>query len=347
VPAVSEDRAAVTLEITVAPTDLPHARHVLAHQLRQWAAQVDDIQFTYDLHTSRGRFGAAAAERRPGMDALLADLCAEHPHARVREVDYAPETVRAVAQRFFGRDDLPAKNHYGGPVYSYFFGPHSARNDLVLHMDSDMLFGGGSQSWVREATEVLRDRPDIVFCSPFPGPPPPDGRIPPAMLEVHRAAGSDPRREEGLPFPAYSFGGYSTRYALIDRRRLLERLAPLPAVRPPLRSVARAVVEGHPRFEIPETIITTQMHRRGERRLDLLGSGPGMWALHPAMRSAEFYAALPRLIERVEAGDMPAAQLGDFDVNDSLIDWTTARAAMRRQVWWRRLPRSVAARAGR
>jgi hypothetical protein len=343
VPAVSAGPPGVTLEITVAPTDLPHAIHVLPHQLRQWAGQVDEIQFTYDLHRSRGRFGDAAAERRPGMDALLADLCAQHPGAQVREVDYAPETVQAVAERFFGGGALPAKNHYGGPVYSYFFGPFAASHDHVLHVDSDMLFGGGSQTWIAEALRILETRPDVLFCSPFPGPPPPGGDLPPAMLEVHRRAGSDPRRDphDGV---AWSFGGYSTRVAFVDRRRFLERLAPLPRERPPLRSVARALVEGHPRFELPETIVTRQMQRRGERRLDLLGSPPGMWSLHPAMRSDEFYRALPGLVERVESGDMPDAQRGDFDVNDSLVDWSSARRAARAQVWWRRTPRSVAAR---
>ena len=342
-PGVSAGSRGVTLEITVAPTDLPHAVHVLPHQLRQWAGQVDEVQFTYDLHRSRGRFGDAAAERRPGMDALLSELCAQHPHAVVREVDYAPATVAAVAERYFGGGTLPAKNHYGGPVYSYFYGPYAATHDRVLHADSDMLFGGGSQTWVAEAVQRLAGRPDVLFCSPFPGPPPPGGDLPPAILEIHRGAGSEPARDAEDPF-AWTFGGYSTRVSFIDRRRFLERLAPLPRDRPPLRSLARAVVEGHPRFELPETIVTRQMHRRGARRLDMLGGPPGMWSLHPAMRSDEFYRALPGLIARVEAGDVPAEQLGDFDVNDSLVDWTSARAALRRQVWWRRVPRGVAAR---
>jgi hypothetical protein len=29
----------VTLQISLAPTDLPHAVHIVTHQLRQWAAQ--------------------------------------------------------------------------------------------------------------------------------------------------------------------------------------------------------------------------------------------------------------------------------------------------------------------
>jgi hypothetical protein len=143
--------APVTLEITVAPVDLRHAIHILPHHLRQWAGQVDDVQFTLDLHTSRGRFGEAAHERRAPFEALLAELCAAYTNAHVRVVDYSPESVAAVSDRFFGGRPVPPKNHWGSPFYSYFYGWHSARNDYVFHMDSDLLFGGGSQTWAAEA----------------------------------------------------------------------------------------------------------------------------------------------------------------------------------------------------
>jgi hypothetical protein len=55
-----------------------------------------------------------------------------------------------------------------------------------------------------------------------------------------------------------------------------------------------------------------------------------MWSLHPPYRSETFYTLLPELIARVEAGDVPVAQRGDFDVNDSMIDWSDARRATRR-----------------
>jgi hypothetical protein len=57
-----------------------------------------------------------------------------------------------------------------------------------------------------------------------------------------------------------------------------------------------------------------------------------MWSLHPEWRSEAFYEALPGLIERVEAGDMPEEQLGDYDVGDSLVDWSSVRADRERPV---------------
>lgn len=336
------DRPPVTLNVTIAPVDLPHALHVLPHQMRVWGGQVDDVQFVLDLHKSKGRYGEAADERRPGTERLLAELCAAHPDAQVRVVDYRPEVVAEVGRRWFGRPDVPPKHHYGGPVYSYFYGWHVARNDYVMHLDSDLLFGGGSQTWTREAIELLRTRPELLIASPLPGPPTPDGAFPPAVAAAHARTATPPRRED-IGSLAYSFGAASTRLFLLDRARLMERVAPMELRRARLRSTLRAIAEGHAPFELPEGMFSREMQEHGLRRLDFLGSAPGLWSLHPAMRSDEFYRELPRLVERVESGDMPEAQLGDFDVNDSLIDWSSARAAARRQRWWLRLGRRARA----
>ena len=52
----------------------------------------------------------------------------------------------------------------------------------------------------------------------------------------------------------------------------------------------------------------------------------------------EFYRRLPELIEAVERGDVPNGQRGHYDLNDSMIDWTQARAANR---WHRRYLRMI------
>lgn len=331
-------RAPVTLEITVSPVDWRHAEHVLPHQMRQWAGQVDDVQFTLNAQASRGRYGAADLRQRGSLEALLADLTAEHPHARTLPVDYSDRAVAAVSEGFYGGRPVPPRNHDGGPFYSYLFGWHAARHDLVLHMDSDMLFGGGSQAWVDEALEVLRTEPEVLCCSPLPGPPTPDGLLPERIERQHAAAGSPPRLEQ-RPWPAYRLSGCSTRLWLFDRRRLVDALGPLPLERPRLRSHLRARLEGHPAYELPEVTLSRLMQRNGFSRLDLLGSGPGMWSLHPTMRSEHFYQQLPALIGRIERGDVPEAQRGDYDLNDSMIDWTSGRGALRRNTWWRRLSR--------
>jgi hypothetical protein len=76
------------------------------------------------------------------------------------------------------------------------------------------------------------------------------------------------------------------------------------------------------------------MVKAGLSRVDFLGAEPGMWSLHPPFRSPEFYEALPRLIERIEASEVPETQRGDYDLNDSMLDWSSARRrAQVRRIW--------------
>jgi hypothetical protein len=316
----------VTLQINVAPTDFPHAIHILPHQLRQWGGQVQEILFTFDLHrTARGgRFGEGWHERLTPMTKLLDDLCGAHPNARISEVDYAPETMSAVADEFTGGSPVPAKGTNGTPLYPYFHGLHDARNELILHLDSDLMFGGGSQSWIGEAVGVLAENPDVLVTSPLPG-------LPTADCRLRRETA--PRFEHSSP--AFRFNTLTTRLFLIDRERLRERLSPLRLLGPlrPL-SRAKARLHGNPPYRAAELTISEAMSRAGLYRVDLLGAAPGMWSLHPPYRSEQFYGALPGLIERIETGNVPDAQRGDCELNDSMFDWSSARRrAMLRRLW--------------
>lgn len=316
----------VTLQINVAPTDFPHAVHILPHQLRQWGRQVDEVLFTFDLHrTARGgRFGEGWEERLAPMRALLDDLCRDHPHARISEVDYGLEKMSEVASRFTAGRSIPAKDTKGAPLYPYFYGLHEARNDLVFHLDSDLMFGGGSQTWIGEAVGVLTEKTDVLACAPLAGPPTSDGR---------RRREPAPRIEHNSL--AFRFDTVSSRLLLIDLERLRERVLPLHLLGPARQlSRAKARLHGNPPYRAAELTISEAMSRAGLYRVDLLGAAPGMWSLHPPFRSEQFYAALPGLIEQIERGDVPDAQRGDYELNDSMFDWSRARRrAMLRRLW--------------
>lgn len=316
----------VTLQINVAPTDFPHAVSILPHQLRQWSRQVQEILFTLDLHrTARGgRFAEGWEERREPMLELLEHLCREYPTARVVPVDYAPEAVEGVARAFTDGTLMPAKDTKGAPFYPYFHGLHVARNDLILHLDSDIMFGGSSQTWVAEACELLAHGEDVLACSPLPGPPAPDGR-----LRKQTAS----RFEYSLA--AFRFTTLNTRLFLIDRDRLRKCLLPLHLLGP-IRPVSRlkARLHGNPPYRAAELTISDAMCAAGLCRVDFLGAGPGVWSLHPPYRSPRFYRELPAMIQRIEAGDVPEAQRGDYEVNDSMFDWSSARRKARiRRLW--------------
>jgi len=321
----------VTLQISLAPNDLPHAVHTVPHQLRQLGGQVDEIDLTLDLHRSGGRYGSEWEGQLPGLERFLEAIVDEWPRARVCRVDYSPAALHAVGEAFLGGVDVPLKAGTGAPMHSYFWALLEARNDYVLHLDSDVMFGGGSPTWVAEATDLLDRRGEVILCSPLSGPPRPDGELPDHVVaRMHRWGGAFLGREPHSSL-AHRLGHCSSRLFFAHRPSFLAELCPLPLLRGSLRERAAWRVDGNPPYRIPEHMISEAMRRRGLVRVDLLGDPPGMWSLHPVWRTAAYLRELPALIERVEAGDMPEEQLGDYDVADSLIeDYPAARAEFER-----------------
>ena len=310
----------VSLQISLAPSDLPHAREIVPHQLRQLGGQVEDVTVTVDTQPGTGRFSAGWAEGNAGLDVFLEHLTATHANVRVVPVDYSSPAARRVADTFFDGQPVPAKDYRGGPFYCYFYGLMAAQHDLVLHLDCDMLIGGGSQHWVSEALRILDERPNVLACNPLAGPPALDGTLNPHQ---NHTQGAQPDPE--LPH-AYRFGRLSTRLYLLDRRELAElggsRFAAHISgsttsgeTRAPTGE--RAAAGSYP--PIPEQMISLEMQRGGLVRVDFLGSDPGMWAVHPWARDKEFYVLRPRIIERIERGALSDDQRGSQELSLGML----------------------------
>jgi hypothetical protein len=311
----------VTLQVSLAPTDLRTARHVVPHQLRQWAAQVDEILFTVDLHRSPSSPVEPWRRQLPGLRRLIEEWCAMYPHARWAEVDYRPGTMTEIAAAFFGGQPVPAKDYRGAAFYAYFYGLFAARHDHVLHTDSDMLYGGGSPQWLAEALTLLDECPKVLACNPLPGPPTRDGTLRSQALQPF------PYRS-----PAFQAAHLSTRVFLLNRNHFRQRVGALRLGPPRRYDAVRALIDGNPPNRSPEAIVTQAMVRRGLIRIDFLGEVPGMWAIHPPYRSERFYQRLPSLVQEIEAGEVPEAQRGCHDINDSLVDWTGAQRSLAKRV---------------
>jgi len=318
----------VTFQVNLAPADFPHARHTLPHQLRQWAGQVDEFLLTTDLHrVKHGHFGEGWHERQAPLAALVAECSATHPNVRALDVDYDADASRRVSHAFFRGHPVPPKDLRGAPIYPYYFGLEAAKNDIVIHIDSDMMFGGGSQTWVKEAVALFESDTNVLTCSPLPGPPTRDGTLPGQPAATPYA---------GLP-TAFQFHWFSTRIFALSKRRFADRIGGVKPRGPKLRGAIRAALQGNPMADLAENVFSDAMVGVGMYRVDFLGAGNGMWSLHPPFRSAAFYEQLPDLIARIESGDVPDAQRGHYDITDALFDWSSARAAKRRKPWWVRL----------
>ncbi len=325
---MGQTREHVTFQINLAPADFPHARHTLPHQLRQWAGQVDEVLLVTDLHRVRhGHFGEAWHERRAPLAELISDCAAQYPNVRACDVDYGTDATRRVSEAFFHGRPVPAKDLRGAPIYPYYFGLDAATHDVVIHIDSDMMFGGGSRTWVAEALALFAADRNVLTCSPLAGPPTRDGTLPaqPAALRYAGAPG------------AFRFSWFSTRIFALSKRRFAERIEGVLPRRPDFRGTVRALLQGNPTADLAENVLSDAMVGANMYRVDFLGTGPGMWSLHPPFRSPAFYEQLPTLIARIESGDVPEGQRGCYDINDSLFDWSAARAAKRRKPWWVRL----------
>lgn len=332
------------LQINLHPLDVRHAVHTLPHQLGVWGDQVDRIVFTVDTRQSKsGRYtGNAYEESRGRLFALLEATALKWPKAEICEVDYSPAALEAVRQRYFSTSSVyPEKAFDGGPFHAYFHGLLKSDADYVVHMDSDMLFGGGSQVWLQEAIGWLKTTPDALFAGPLPGPPRADGTLADLHGGFPGLSGIQPPDRLAAAYPAYRFRTVSTRIFVLDQTKFDASIGALELVRPNLKRRIRAKLFRQSPLTMPaEEIISAAMMRKQLSRIDFLGSGAGLYSLHPPYRTDAFYRELPQLIARIVSGAIPDAQRGDYDVNSSMFDWTEA---LRQKTVSRRLVRAARA----
>ncbi len=311
-----ESPAPVTFQVTVTPQDLGYAIPIIEHQLAQVGRFCAEVLLSVDHPPGRDPDLSGARD-------WMASVVARHPQARFATVDYAPETVARVSRLFLDRGSLPPRCRRGG-YYSYFEGLFQARHDHVFHVDCDIMLGGSGQPWLSEAVRLLDGNPDLLSVSPLPGPP---------------ARGFELRRQKApaLPFPrgAYRFDGFTTRLFLLNKRRFSNG-PKLVARREPLRQQLRALVEGYARLVLPEELFGAYMRDHGLYRIDFAGESPGLWSLHPPFRNTAFLRRIPAILGAVESGDLPAGQLGDYDINESLVDWSDCYRDLKANRWWRR-----------
>ena len=310
------------LQINIHPNDHKHFEPLLRHQINVWGKEIDRVRLTLDLHNSEsGRYRSETfSDNLRTMRSIISKVSQDFSFITVDEVDTSSETRNKIAKKFFNRDDIPIKAWDGGPFYSYLFGLWKARGKTIIHMDSDMMFGGLSHTWICEAEEILDTDPNVIFVAPLSGPPHPDG-----LLIGHGLRPGIPaepyKRPASYTFHTVSTRIFVTRPDLIDSRiGHFEWLSPGPSKR------FKAFLLGNPPLSREfEVVLSHTMQKRGLIRVDHHGNESGMWSLHPPFRTAQFYSDLPGIIRRVETGDMPDEQLGRYDLHDSICDWSVPR----------------------
>lgn len=313
----------VSLQINLAPSDYLHARFMLKHQLDILSDQVDEILLTVDTNPSKGRFADGWHENKENLYQFFQNEIKPNYKVRILDVDYSKPINKKIANFFFDSDHIPAKDFRGGPFYAYFFGLFYATHHYVLHLDSDIFLGGASQIWIKEAIALFNTDAKNFTISPLPGPPHPDDKL---IGQSYY--------EKIAPY-TYCFKGMSTRIFMVNKLSFVKHKITL--AKPSLRSQIKAIVEGNSNADLPEHLIDHYMHKHGLKRIDFLGSGNGLWSLHPPFRTPAFYTNLPLFIQKVNDNDFPLNQRGFYDMIDEVCDWTLPRTAIAKNRWWKRL----------
>lgn len=311
-------RFPVSLHISLSPSDLRHARHLLPHQLRTLASHVEEIVLTVDS-------GAHSPPDLAPFIELTAPFREACTNWQIRPADHSLARRRELGFSFFGRHrPVPHRTYRRGPCLAYFDGWNATNQPYLFHLDSDIFLGGDFGSWMDSSIRLIQTDPCIFACNPLPGPPRIDGTLNQSDLGAHPA----------IP-GSHRFSTFTSRLFLVRRSDLIGSRRPLPWKPANLRNRLRAHLEGLPRLDLPENLLTRRMRHLGQFRMDHPGAGSPAFSLHPPHRNEDFYRRLPELVARAESDDYPAAQRGCYDINEALIDWSPQISALCRRRWWR------------
>jgi len=306
----------ITLQINTAPTDNRFLDQIVSHQINAIGDQADDIRITADIRPSKkGRFSFNDDQIR-SFKSILGKLSEAHDKVSIDYVDYSDETLRTVSDTIWNDETIPIKDYRGGPFYSYIYGLYKVETDYVFHLDSDILLGGGYENWCYDAIELLADDPNLAIIKPLSGPPKKDRSAPNQFGEQLY-----PYRDLNAAFYSDNF---TTRIFFTEKKRLINILIKLTLQKPDVLRSVMGLWQRNPVVQAPEQLLSNYLASTDFCRLDFLGAEPGLWALHPPFRSEEFYEKLTSIIEAVENGNIPDAQIGFYDINHAFVDWSSA-----------------------
>ncbi len=305
--------ATCSLSIMVARTDISFMMQTIPHLVRMCDFPFDRKVLVVDTAPLSGD-----KVNRPGIGTMeeLRECCAKLIRQGVMDeaidMNYSPEYRRRMYQKHFGTSRLiPTHNYKGYPILGSIFSIEEVPGDFIVHFDSDMLLHQAQgYNWIRAGMEILEKRAEVAFVRPLSGPPSSEGNF----FQKYDYS-LDP---DGF----YRFKFFGSRTFLVNRNKL-ENLLPLPIL---WRGYRYRWLS-----KLPSSFLTTlnQVFQRGKldswevmisQKLETTQyiratlQDPRAWTLHPINRGTEFITYLPRLIERVEAGDFPPEQGGYYDL---------------------------------
>ena len=283
-------RPRVSLLIKTCYMDWRIVERLVRHQVRQleqpggFAEKIVVVDNRLDGF-NRQYDDANPAAHNAAMDRLLAD-------GIIDRVIYAPDdkrTIRETYRRWFGASAGDSHSANGQQVFATLYGFNACRADYVLQTDCDMLIGqiDAAHDYIADMAAVLSDDPKALF----------------AQLPIHSNADA--------PYTAGPGDGgawrVEPRLCVFDRKRLQ---AALPAPNEPRGDTLR--LAWHRAFD---RLIAQSGYRnyRGGRK--------DTFAIHIPNSAKADYERLFEIIDRVEQGFIPTAQLGEVELAGGADEW--------------------------
>jgi len=301
-----------SLWILVARTDIPFMMQTIPHLVRMNNFPFQERVLAMDTAPLSGD-----KVNRPGVGTLaeLRDRTQELLQAgvvdRVVEINYDPGYRDRLYLKHFATPIKQTHNYKGYPILGTIFTIEECKSDYLLHFDSDMLLHQKPDfNWISSSMKLMAKHPEIMSLRPLTGPPITDG-----TLYQNKAYEKD---ADGF----YKFKFFSSRAYLINCKGF-EQLLPLPII---WRSYRRKWLNylplglknslnyftGKGALDSWEIMVSEKLEQTKYVRGVLVNSNA--WTLHPIDRSPEFIAALPRIIQQIEAGEYPPQQAGYYDL---------------------------------
>ncbi|HQU71708.1 MAG TPA: glycosyltransferase, partial [Calditrichia bacterium] len=273
----------VALAFNACPGDSDILEYIIPHVVKQCAYPFVQKLLFSDRSAPVGKYAGTRRFEEEKYDQVLARLLEEGHLDAVRECrDLAP------AVRPFLAGDFENKSHVGSPTLSYLASMFLPEADYILRLDSDILFYRRPDfDWVAEGIRLMEADPGILFFMATPGPFSPQVR----QMRSFRGGVS---HSGGY----FHYSSVTTRYFLFKKSRLEHYCR-------------RFLSPGARRLEIAlGNLCAVQNLRR------VCMYSPDVWHLHSnaAHWSARSPAALDKLITCVEQNQVPAGQLGEYDL---------------------------------
>jgi hypothetical protein len=220
---------------------------------------------------------------------------------KLLDIDYSEQYRKQVYKKHFGHDIKTTHDFRGYPILGSVFAIESSQTDYIVHFDSDMLlYQQAEHNWIQDGIDLMQQNPDIMFVSPLSGPPSGDGSL--------RQKGVDYQRHSS---GHYSFTDFTSRKFLVNRKRL-EEILPLQPLWISWKRRYLSYFTGKSAMWSWEVMISNRLKATDYVRVDL--DSPQAWTLHTPDHGAKFIQSLPTVIDRVEKGDYPPVQAGDYDL---------------------------------